>query len=345
MEGFFLERRFDLGRIIISAVALLLVALFLLMIFNDSKLQNFLHPDIRQESEYDHEQEENITRNIAKVQSSIDKNLGSIVLYSDEYGHNGVLADKLHTIINNDLFSQLNIQLQNYPRILGQTLDIPVSNFEIHGESFETMLARIGVETIFTAQRFVMPASGDEQVDIRLKTISDTPVVFSNQKYTSLGEVTVNHITGQLSRPIAEEEESDENVYIFRRSESGEEMKILSGAKVTFESSEKYRDSLPVIFFGKNDFSGARKYIDSLSAIIERHNDNDKYIVICRIPANTELDEQLEKTFGTNYIRIDDEIDYSDLAEKIYYRMKTLKYLDIIQSSVQKAEKRILPQE
>ena len=45
-----MERRFDLGRIIISAVALLLVALFLLMIFNDSKLQNFLHPDIRQES-------------------------------------------------------------------------------------------------------------------------------------------------------------------------------------------------------------------------------------------------------------------------------------------------------
>ena len=62
-----MERRFDLGRIIISAVALLLVALFLLMIFNDSKLQNFLHPDIRQESDYDYEQEENITRNIAKV--------------------------------------------------------------------------------------------------------------------------------------------------------------------------------------------------------------------------------------------------------------------------------------
>ncbi len=342
-----MERKLNLGHVIITVVAILLVALFLFMLYNDNKLQNFLHPGYQQNSEYNYEEEHTISRNIAKVQASMNKSFSSIVLYSDEYGGDGVLARNLHNIINAELFTSLNNQLQRYPGITGQTLDIPVSNFEVHNEPFETIMARIGVETIFTARRFVMPASSDEPAEIRLKTIDNTPVVFSTQQSVSLGKVTVNNISGTLSRPIVEDEESYDGTFLFRRDESGEEIKILSGAKVTLEVSEKYRDSLSVIFLGNNDYPNVTKYISSVSSVIS-HQNISKYIVICRTPANSELDEKMTEQFGTNYIRIDendDKIDYGDLAEKIYYRMKTLKYLDIIKSSVQKAEKRIFPAE
>ena len=343
-----MERRFNLGRIIVSVIAVFLVVLFLLMLYNDSRLQNFFNPDYQQNSEYNYEQEQTIIQNITKVQASMDRSFNSMVLYTDEYGGNGVLARHLHDIINNDLFSSLNTQLQQYPRIIGHSLDMPVSNFEVHDEPFETIMARIGVETIFTAQRFTLPASSDEQAYIKLKTIANTPVIFSNQQYTSLGTVTINGVTGQLSRPIIETGEEDNGVFLFRRSQSGEEMKILSGAKVTLEASEKYKDSFPVIFFGNNDYPGIQKYVNSITSVIEHQNISNKYIIICRTPANSELDEIMNEKFGINYIRIDENdepIDYSDLAEKIYYRMKTLKYLDIISSSVSKAEKRIFPQE
>ena len=343
-----MERRLNLGHVIISIVAVLLVVVFLLMLSNDSKLQNFLNPDYHQDSEYNYEQEQIITQNITKVQASINKSFNSIVLYTDEYGGNGGLARNLHDIINNDLFGRLNNELQKYPRIIGQTLDMPVSNFEVHNESFETILARLGIETIFTAKRFIMPASTDEQAEIRLKTVSNTPIIFSSQPYTSLGQVTINNIPGQLSRPIIEEGDNDGDVFFFRRNESGEEMKILSGAKVTVEISEKYKSGLPVIFFGNNDYPNIQKYIRSVTSIVEAQDISNKYIIICRTPANSELDEKMEENFGINYIRIDendDAIDYKDLSEKIYYRMKTLKYLDIISGSVQKAEKRVLPKE
>ena len=340
-----MERRFNLGRIAISAVAVLLVALFLLMLFNDSKLQSFFTPDYNQNSEYDYEQEQIIERNITKVQASLDKSFSSIVLYADEYGGDGVLAKRLYDTINNKLFGSLNAQLQKYPRIIGHSLSIPVSNFEVHDESFEAILARIGVETVFTSKRFTMPASVEEQAEIHLKTIANTPIKLKKQTHTSLGNVTVGNIPGQLSLSILENTENDDEAYIFRRNENGEETKILSGAKVKFESSEKYRDSLPIIFFGKYEPSDVKKYIKSINSIIAHQNINDKYIVICRTPANSELDEAMTETFGMSYIRTDDRIDFNDLAEKIYYRMKTMKYLDIIANSVKKAEKRILPEE
>lgn len=336
-----MERRFSLGRIIISVIAVLLVCVFVFMLLNDSKLQNFLNSDYQQNNEYNYEQEQTISTNINKVHSSLEKSISSIVLYSDEYGGNGVLADRLHYTLNKELFSSLNDQIQKYPRIIGQSLDIPVTNFEIHGESFETILARIGTETVFTAKAFTMPAESDEKADVYLKTIAGSPVEFNTQTYVSLGNVSINGIEGQLSRSHSE---NDDGAYIFKRNISGEEMKIRSGAKVEFDISEQYRNSFPVIFFGKNDYSNTERYIQKHLSVIRHQTSDDKYIIICRTPANSELDTAMTENFGLNYIRTNDKIEYTDLAEKIYFRMKTLKYLDIISGSVKKAEQKIIPQ-
>ena len=100
-----------------------------------------------------------------------------------------------------------------------------------------------------------------------------------------------------------------------------------------------------MIFFGNNNYTSVKQFVRYHNDIIKHQLSNDRYIIVCRTPANSELDIAMSENFGLNYIRTDDKIDYKDLSEKIYFRMKTLKYFEIISNSVKKAEKRIFSAE
>ena len=313
-----MDRRFNIGGIILSVIAVLLVA---------------------NGSQTDYEQV--ITKNVEEIQNAINS-FGSITVFGDEYAGNGTLSDALSDEFDNELFGKINEQIKRYPAIIGQYLEMPVSNFEVHDESFNTIMTRIGVETVFVARDCVISANSEEGSDILLKTISGNPLQLSIQSYTSLGTVTINGIEGKLSRSHSEEA----GAYIFKRSSDGEEVEIVSGTQVKFSVSEEYKDSIPVIIFGNNNhYSNLKQFIKYCQKIIEHQSANDKYIIVCRTPANSDVDNTMTETFGHNYIRTGENIDYNDLAEKIFVRMKTLKYLDGISESVQKAENSIFPDE
>ncbi len=333
-----MERRFSIGRIIISVIAVLLVIIFVFMLYSDNNLQSFISQTSQTAfSNADQQQHEQlITNNTKKVQASI-KDFGSIVLYGDNYSGNGTLANEIYKRINNELFEKLNAEVKRYPRIIGQFLEIPVHNFEVHNESLDTIMTRIGTETVFVAKDFVIPSKSNEGVDIYLKTVSGNPIDLSVQSYTSLGKVTIGGVVGKLSRSHSEES----GAYIFKRVTNGDEINIMSGSIVSFATSEQYRECLPVIFFGNNNYSSVDRFIKYHSDIIKHQLNSDKYIIVCRTPANSELDIAMDKKFGPNYIRTDEEGNYTELSEKIYFRMKTLKYFETVSDSVLKAEKRI----
>lgn len=337
-----MDRRFNIGGIILSVIAVLLVVFFVFILYNDNKLQNFLSQQTSQNSngsQTDYEQV--ITKNVEEIQNAINS-FGSITVFGDEYAGNGTLSDALSDEFDNELFGKINEQIKRYPAIIGQYLEMPVSNFEVHDESFNTIMTRIGVETVFVARDCVISANSEEGSDILLKTISGNPLQLSIQSYTSLGTVTINGIEGKLSRSHSEEA----GAYIFKRSSDGEEVEIVSGTQVKFSVSEEYKDSIPVIIFGNNNhYSNLKQFIKYCQKIIEHQSANDKYIIVCRTPANSDVDNTMTETFEHNYIRTGENIDYNDLAEKIFVRMKTLKYLDGISESVQKAENSIFPDE
>lgn len=337
-----MDRRFNIGGIILSVIAVLLVVFFVFILYNDNKLQNFLSQQTSQNSngsQTDYEQV--ITKNVEEIQNAINS-FGSITVFGDEYAGNGTLSDALSDEFDNELFGKINEQIKRHPAIIGQYLEMPVSNFEVHDESFNTIMTRIGVETVFVARDCVISANSEEGSDILLKTISGNPLQLSIQSYTSLGTVTINGIEGKLSRSHSEEA----GAYIFKRSSDGEEVEIVSGTQVKFSVSEEYKDSIPVIIFGNNNhYSNLKQFIKYCQKIIEHQSANDKYIIVCRTPANSDVDNTMTETFGHNYIRTGENIDYNDLAEKIFVRMKTLKYLDGISESVQKAENSIFPDE
>ena len=337
-----MDRRFNIGGIILSVIAVLLVVFFVFILYNDNKLQNFLSQQTSQNSngsQTDYEQI--ITKNVEEIQNAINS-FGSITVFGDEYAGNGTLSDALSDEFDNELFGKINEQIKRHPAIIGQYLEMPVSNFEVHDESFNTIMTRIGVETVFVARDCVINANSEEGSDILLKTISGNPLQLSIQSYTSLGTVTINGIEGKLSRSHSEEA----GAYIFKRSSDGEEVEIVSGTQVKFSVSEEYKDSIPVIIFGNNNhYSNLKQFIKYCQKIIEHQSANDKYIIVCRTPANSDVDNTMTETFGHNYIRTGENIDYNDLAEKIFVRMKTLKYLDGISESVQKAENSIFPDE
>ena len=337
-----MDRRFNIGGIILSVIAVLLVVFFVFILYNDNKLQNFLSQQTSQNSngsQTDYEQV--ITENVEEIQNAVNS-FGSITVFGDEYAGNGTLSDALSDEFDNELFGKINEQIKRYPAIIGQYLEMPVSNFEVHDESFNTIMTRIGVETVFVARDCVISANSEEGSDILLKTISGNPLQLSIQSYTSLGTVTINGIEGKLSRSHSEEA----GAYIFKRSSDGEEVEIVSGTQVKFSVSEEYKDSIPVIIFGNNNhYSNLKQFIKYCQKIIEHQSANDKYIIVCRTPANSDVDNTMTETFGHNYIRTGENIDYNDLAEKIFVRMKTLKYLDGISESVQKAENSIFPDE
>ena len=337
-----MDRRFNIGGIILSVIAVLLVAFFVFLLYNDNKLQNFLSQQTSQNSNGSQtEYEQVITENVEEIQNAVNS-FGSITVFGDEYAGNGTLSDAISNEFDNELFKKINDEIRRYPRIIGQYLEMPVSNFEVHDESLETIMTRIGVETVFAARDCVINASSEEGSEILLKTISGSPLKLSVQSYTSLGTVTVKGIGGKLSRSHSEEE----GTYIFKRSSDGEEVKIVSGTQIKFSVSEEYRDSIPVIIFGNNNhYSNLKQFIRYCQKIIEHQSANDKYIIVCRTPANSDVDNTMTETFGHNYIRTGENIDYNDLAEKIFFRMKTLKYLDSVSESVQKAENNIFPNE
>ncbi len=328
-----MEKKLNIGNVVLTVVAVLLIGLFGFIIYNDNRLQSHSAVEVRTDPAY----EQLITENMEKIQKVINNNLNSIVFYGDEYLGNNAIASGLQNIFDKELFSDINSLTEKYPRVIGYKLSIPVINFEVHDESIDTIMARLGIVTTVVGKSCVIPADTETGIEIELnKAGANTTMKFSGQTYIHLGTVTINDIEGSISSS-----EDNEDVYIFKRTSPGKETKIKSGTKVYFESFQQYKNALPIIFFGNNDFANTQQYMNYIRAIIQRQDNKEKYIIICRTKANSELDTAMTELYGNNYIRTDDEIDYKDMSEKIYSRMKLLKYTNRVANSVEGAKRRL----
>lgn len=340
-----MERKINVRHVLLTLAAVALIGIFIFILFYDNQLQNLqilnfnnTQTEKRQEQT---EYEQLVIQNTERVQTTIDKELTGIVLYGDNYLGGGRLALHLQNTFETELFQKINGVIKQYPSILGHELKIPVANFEVVNENLDTIMTRIGAEPLLVAKRFVIPAD-TTPVEISLKTVNGTEVDFLSQSSVSMGTATINDIEGNIQ--IAYND--DKKIYTFTRNIAGDETTIVSGTKVYTELQEKYREYIPVIFFGNNDYTILKNYLNRYKEIVQHQTTHqDKYIIICCAPANSTLDTAMTETFGYNYIRTDKEIDYTDLAEKVYFRMKTLKYLNILNSSIEKAERKILPEE
>ncbi len=334
-----MERRLSIGRIFLILLAVVLVGVFGFLLYNDGKLQNLQVMDFNN-SQDENRQELNahnqqIIQQADTVQQSIDNTITGLVLYGNTSLGSGKLSYQLKNTLNTELFKKINDTIKQTPSIIGHQVTLPVADLGISSETTDTILARLGITPLVVAKDFTIPAD-TAPVEIGIKTIMGTFPNFAAQADSNFSRISINGIEGRLK---ITQENNNEKIYFFVRKDAGEAVNIISGTRIIPEIAEIYQSYTPVIFF-EFEQDDAAKYISTVKAVLKHHEKhNEQFIVIYRTKANSEMDVALSEAFGYNYIRTDEEeIDYADLAEKIYFRIKTLKYLDEIINTVQKAE-------
>ena len=186
-----MEKKLNIGNIILTVVAVLLIGLFGFIIYNDNRLQSHSAVEVRTDPAY----EQLITENMEKIQKVINNNLNSIVFYGDEYLGNNAIASELQNIFDKELFSDINSLTEKYPRVIGYKLSIPVINFEVHNESIDTIMARLGIVTSVVGKSCVIPADTETGIEIELnKAGANTPEVYPFQKTTKMYIYSKEHL-------------------------------------------------------------------------------------------------------------------------------------------------------
>lgn len=180
------------------------------------------------------------------------------------------------------------------------TVEIPVINMGVGGETTNTILARNGAVPFLTDGSITIP-SECKPVRIRLTCESGAPVAPLLQGNAGMESVTIAGIKGVITHGQG---------YFFTRSEPGEETKVPDGTVIVTEGSEKYLDYLPVVFIGQNGgYTGYFDLVDQQRAIIEHQTKNsDRYIIIgmhTTTPGYREdLEELMVEEYGDKYINL-----------------------------------------
>lgn len=205
------------------------------------------------------------------------------------YDPTAALSDEEKALLQNNPSDKSNL-----------TVDIPVINMGVGGETTNTILARNGAVPFLTDGSITIP-SECKPVRIRLTCESGAPVAPLLQGNAGMESVTIGGIKGVITHGQG---------YFFTRSEPGEETKIPDGTVIVTEGSGKYLDYLPVIFIGQNGgYTGYFDLVDQQRAIIEHQTKNgDRYIIIgmhTTTPGYREdLEELMVEEFGDKYINL-----------------------------------------
>ncbi len=334
-----MEKKISIRQIVLIIIAVVLVGVFALMMYIDGKHQtvqiNTFHENEtvrrKEESEYD----ALLLDSLQNINAAMDSSLKEIVFYGDEYLCEGVLAEEFQKVFDKEVFQDVNAIFGKSSQMVGKLPSVTTRNVEIHQEPMEEILMRIGATVLMTKEAFTIPADTSETEVVLADQYNHIPV-FTRQPYIRFGTVTINGIDGKLKLS------DEEGKYLFERLEAGEETYVEAGIKVYAELSESYRDGTPVLFFGSTRDEGVSQFIRHHKQILKHQNlRDDRYIIVCRTQSNSKLDQEMTKAFGYHYIRVDDDIDYPDLAERIYFRMKTLEFLDPVMQAVAQAEEEL----
>nr|MCR5624919.1 hypothetical protein [Lachnospiraceae bacterium] len=237
------------------------------------------------------------------VEKAIYENCPSIVCWGDSltngtggYGVN--YPDVLLKAINKNI-------LGNDPY---HTLYDNVINSGYSGEDAVTIAVRSGSVRLVTTEDFTIP-DDDSSIEVKFRSAG-------NKIVTPLHKckVYIDGVPGTLYSNNAKRITKETNVYYFKRSiedkEDVSEVDIKAGTQIVFESSLRYRNSIPIIFMGQNGgYDSVDELITYQKAMIAHQTfDREKYIIVGLHSGTAverrELETAMEEAFGNHYINL-----------------------------------------
>ncbi len=284
---------------------------------------------------------EKADRQSTALQETVNAECPSIACWGDAYmaGTKGnSIPTELEKLINSTLFSRLNMEFNSVTVQTVGEVAIPVYPLGMKEETFDAIMVRTGAEAMYLAEPLKIPASTGT-VAISFQTKKGAALTFLPQTESTFGKTTIDGIEGGIYF------NSKTNAAKFARNEDGTAKTVKAGTQIHTEGQEAYRDSIAVLCFGENAAQKPADYVKRQKAVIDRQKAHkDKYIVMGRTAAGSDLDKQLQKTFGDRYIRLD-KADQPDNAEEVaktlYQKMDSLGYFTAVKEKVAEAEKEL----
>lgn len=188
------------------------------------------------------------------------------------------------------------------------TLEIPVINMGVGGETSITIAGRNGAIPYILSEALTIP-SGTTPVEIHFTSKGGEYVAPLRQGQSGVNSVTIGGIEGTLSI-IQNTWESKEYSYTFTRMAAGEIKTVPAGTEIITAASSQYLDYITVIFIGQN--GGYRDFDDLIlqqRAIIDHQTSNNDRFIIVGLHTGTKesraaLEEAMKKEYGGKYINL-----------------------------------------
>lgn len=293
------------------------------------------------EKEKKYARTEKVQEYLKNTQKAVTDDFSGFVILGDDYvaSHDSLsLESQLGNVLDSKLFYDINLETYAAASLQKYNLDIPVENHAVAGESYNTMLTRIGIKPLLTAADIIIPPNF-KNVNLTFKTEGNKSVSFVKQSQEKLGKTVISGIKGSI---YFNQDKDGKYTYSFVREKEdkeGKDTNVKSGTKISVESTEFSKDLIPIVFYGKNDFISVDAYIKTQKAIVDRQSGSGgRYIVIANTDENSELDKAMQKQFGDNYLRIDSitssELDNISLANQVYDQMNKLGYFNNIKDKI-----------
>lgn len=199
------------------------------------------------------------------------------------------------------------------PKVLARLSGAEVLNYGGYAEDTNCIATRSGASELTLTDSITI--SADNETPVGISFVSEFGDIDLILKYTDRGlnPVTIDGITGNLSR--VEDEENEGNVqYFFTRSESGDVKKIESGAVIIpYSIADKRDGDINIIWTAGNDnlqnTEDILLLIDKIDKMIE-FSQSDKYIIVSEmnlhdeVPVTDEVNAMFEEHYKEHFVHL-----------------------------------------
>ncbi len=239
--------------------------------------------------EYNSKQEARNSK-IEELEQAIKEEIPGIVAYGDSLtvgtGGNGVTyPGTLQKLIKDSIYK------------------IPVVNRGVLEANTNTIMARAGAVP-FTVTEFIIP---EDSSKVEIGIISSNGSLVASLD-GGINPVNINGVEGIIS--IEQESNTSENyIYYFQRSKTGEAVNVANGTNVEIANVSKLNNYIPLVLMGLNGgFLDNEDLISQIKAILNTGELNERYLIL-GLPTGTsesraDLELEMEAAFGDKYLNL-----------------------------------------
>lgn len=344
-----MERRGVSSKTIIGIIALIaaLGVLAGVYFFDKIKTENEtveLRQRLAAGREAQREEEKKIVEVLTDLKSSVSEDVPGVVCWGDEYllgTSTNNIPYFLHNVINEELFSVVNTDMETTAYLSSYSVELPVKNNGIRGEDLYTMAARTGAYPLCIADKTELP-KGTDNTQVSFITKGSRPVLFMDQPSVPFGNCTLDDVEGTIE---LEKIADNEYKYYFSKNAASEPKTVEAKTRIYTSLSTSYPDDLLVIFFGR-EYSETADLVNIERRIANNREVNtDKFVVVSMTDSGSKLDSAMTAEFGDNYLRLDvpanGSLDNYETAQTIYKKLDSLGYFNSVKNDVSDAEAQI----